>query len=125
MASLNMLTSALKNLFSKPACLMYPVVPRIFVKGARGKLEIDIATCIYCGICQRKCPTQAIVVTRIKPAKPGEPLPVDKSSWELNPLRCVSCGACVEVCPKASLQLNSATYKSAMTEKTKEVHTNA
>jgi ech hydrogenase subunit F len=125
MAYLKMATAALKNLFSKPACLMYPLQSRKTVVGSRGKLEINIAKCIYCGLCQRKCPAQAIEVVRIPKAKPGEPEATGKSSWTLNRLRCVSCNACVEVCPTKCLKLDHLVYPAAVRKKSTETHTNA
>ena len=54
----------LNSLFGKPATLMYPVVPREWEERTRGHIEIDTDTCILCGICSKKCPTNAITVDR-------------------------------------------------------------
>ena len=70
--------TALKNLFSTPATKMYPQVPAQYPERTRGHVTIDIDTCIFCGICQRKCPTGAIKVDR--PSK----------SWSIEPYGCVS-----------------------------------
>ena len=86
-----MASKVLRSLLSKPATLRYPFVRRIYYKNTRGKITIDITKCIYCGACQRKCPTQALIVHKI-----------DKK-WVINRLRCISCGYCVEVCPKKCL----------------------
>lgn len=124
MATFHMLAMSLKNLFSKPACLMYPAKPREISNKSRGKLEIKIELCTYCSLCQRKCPAQAIVVTRAKPAKPGENIVVGENSWELDPLRCVSCGACVDACPQKCLELNDKIYPAALTIRNKELYKN-
>ena len=83
----------LRSLFGRPATLMYPAVRREFVPGNRGHIEIVIEDCIYCGLCQRKCPAQALTVDR------------EAKSWEIDRLRCVSCSSCSEACPKKCLIL--------------------
>ncbi len=95
MAILSMSKMAIKNLFSKPVTERYPFVPKVNPVGARGKVNIEIEKCIYCGICQRRCPTAAIVVAK------------DAKTWEVDRLRCISCNLCVEVCPKKCLALDT------------------
>jgi formate hydrogenlyase subunit 6/NADH:ubiquinone oxidoreductase subunit I len=84
---------ALRNLFRKPVTERYPFVPKVYPAGARGKLNIEIEKCIYCGICQRRCPTAALAVSK------------EQKTWEVDRLRCVTCNLCVEVCPKKCLAL--------------------
>jgi ech hydrogenase subunit F len=91
---MGMTKTVLKNLWSGPVTEKYPFVAKNFVAGTRGKLNIVIDQCIYCGICQRKCPTAAITVTK------------EPKAWTIDPMRCISCNACVEVCPKKCLVLN-------------------
>jgi formate hydrogenlyase subunit 6/NADH:ubiquinone oxidoreductase subunit I len=43
-------------------------------------------------LCQRRCPSDAIIVT--KPQK----------EWRIDRLRCVICNACVEACPVKCLR---------------------
>jgi formate hydrogenlyase subunit 6/NADH:ubiquinone oxidoreductase subunit I len=82
------LGNVLKNVISKPATRMYPYEKRPPMKDARGSLgEININTCIFCGICEKKCPSNAIVVNKAE------------RSWELNRLKCIVCNLCVEACP--------------------------
>jgi len=83
----------MRSLFGKPATLMYPMVPREYPQSSRGHIEIAIEDCIFCGICQRKCPADAITVDRM-----------DKV-WEIERLRCVSCTSCSEACPKKCLAM--------------------
>jgi formate hydrogenlyase subunit 6/NADH:ubiquinone oxidoreductase subunit I len=89
-----MTKTVLKNLFTGPATEPYPFVEKKFLSGTRGKVDIEIEKCIYCGICQRKCPTAAITVTK------------EPKTWAVNRMGCISCNACVEVCPKKCLVLN-------------------
>ena len=83
----------MRSLFGKPATLMYPAVPRDYVAGSRGHIEIAIEDCIFCGLCQRKCPADAITVDRAA------------REWEIERLRCVSCSSCSEACPKHCLTM--------------------
>lgn len=89
---------------------MYPFKKRVYYKNTRGSIDIDVKACIFCGICQKKCPTGALEVTR------------DKKEWAINRMRCIACNACVEACPKKCLYMNNQ-YANAGTVKEKEVFT--
>ena len=84
----------LRSLFKKPATLMYPVVPREWQERTRGSIEIDEKACILCGICAKKCPTDAIAVSR------------EQKTWVIERMQCVQCGSCVEACPKKCLLMD-------------------
>lgn len=86
--------TAIKNLFSKPATRLYPFVKREPFAGTRGDISIDYPQCIHCGMCMRRCPAQAITVSR------------EKKEWKIDHLSCVICGNCVLVCPKKCLFLD-------------------
>lgn len=83
----------LGSMFKKPATLMYPVVPRQWQERTRGHIDIDESKCILCGICGRKCPTNAIAVDRAS------------RTWTIERMQCIQCGCCVEVCPKKCLSM--------------------
>jgi formate hydrogenlyase subunit 6/NADH:ubiquinone oxidoreductase subunit I len=100
----------LKNLVTGPVTEKYPFVPKVYPVGARGSVNNDIKNCIFCGICQKKCPALAIVVTK------------EPKTWEIDRLRCVSCNYCVEVCPKKCLSLDTK-YASCCTQRTKDLFT--
>ena len=85
-----------KNLLRKPVTLRYPFVPRVYPEHARGKLTIDQPQCIYCGMCQRKCPSRAITVSR------------QDKTWTIDRMRCIVCNNCVETCPKKCLKMENA-----------------
>ncbi|RCX12357.1 formate hydrogenlyase subunit 6/NADH:ubiquinone oxidoreductase subunit I [Anaerobacterium chartisolvens] len=88
----DMISNIFKNLSSKPATRKYPFEKRETFKDSRGSVKgVDIDTCIFCGICARKCPSDAIAVDR------------NSKSWEIDPFKCVVCGVCAEVCPKKCL----------------------
>jgi formate hydrogenlyase subunit 6/NADH:ubiquinone oxidoreductase subunit I len=107
MAFLNVSKIVLKNLFHAPVTERYPYVPKVYPAGARGQVMIEIDKCIFCGICQRKCPTAAIVVTK------------EPKVWQIDRLRCISCNYCVEVCPKKCLALDTK-YSACSTERSKD-----
>ena len=85
----------IKNLFKKPATQMYPVVKKEYGPNTRGRIQNRIEECIYCGMCQRKCPTGAIEVNRAE------------KLWKIDPMRCITCNYCVEVCPKKTLSMHN------------------
>lgn len=86
----DMVKRVTKRLFGRPATRLKPREP---FAAARGRLTIDVDQCIFCGMCQRKCPAQAIAVDR------------GAKDWTLDPYACIICGACVDVCPKKCLKL--------------------
>ncbi len=88
MAFMDFTRTALKNLFSKPATRQYPQVPREYPARSRGHVEIDMETCILCGLCSRKCPSGAITVDRAA------------GTWSIDRMGCVQCGACMDACLK-------------------------
>jgi NADP-reducing hydrogenase subunit HndC len=54
--------------------------------------RIDREKCAGCGLCARKCPTQAISVTDY--TAPGKRRP----ALEIDPKKCIKCGACMATC---------------------------
>ena len=95
-----MFGNIMKNLVSKPATRMYPHVSREAFKDTRGKVEmVDIDKCIFCGICARKCPSDAISISR------------NDKSWEVDPFKCIICGVCADTCPKKCLNMSEQYYK--------------
>ncbi len=103
MAILSNFRETLSNLFKKPATLDYPAKPRPLAARTRGHVAIDLPACIYCGICQKKCPTGAIKVAKAD------------VTWSIARMSCIQCGACVECCPKKCLALENAATPPAST----------
>ena len=99
-----------QNLLSGPATLMYPKKKRRFTPLTRGRVEVDINECIFCGLCSRRCPTYAIVVTK------------DSKEWQIDRLKCCVCNLCVEICPKKCLSMENQ-YSAPVIEKTAAIHT--
>jgi ech hydrogenase subunit F len=84
----------LRNLTHKPATRTYPFTKREPFANFRGHLTIDPKTCIYCGICAKRCPANAIVVGKAPKA------------WTLDPYKCILCSYCVEACPKKCMTMH-------------------
>jgi len=74
-----------------PATLRYPAQPAQLKEKSRGHIEIDISLCIYCGLCERHCVSQAISINK------------EERTWTIDRMRCIICGECVESCPKDCL----------------------
>ena len=79
---------------------MYPQQPRRYPEATRGRVENEIARCIFCGMCQKNCPTEAIAVSK------------EKRDWQIDSLRCCQCRRCVEVCPVKCLSMHDAYFPS-------------
>ena len=92
---LDFIPVVLKNFFSKPATRNYPFVKRAPYDKQKGHIGIDVDTCIFCGMCGRKCPVGAIKVDRAQ------------RSWSIDRFKCIMCGACSESCPKKCLDIAS------------------
>ncbi|MEG6571299.1 4Fe-4S dicluster domain-containing protein [[Clostridium] cellulosi] len=90
---LEFLTVALKNIFSKPATRNYPFEKRAPYKNQKGHISININDCIFCGLCGRKCPVNAIEVNRTE------------GTWQIDRFKCIMCLACTESCPKKCLSV--------------------
>lgn len=104
---------ALKNLFSKPATDNYPAKPREYSQRTRGSIVNDIDQCIYCGMCQRKCPSGAISVDR------------NARTWSIDRMGCVQCENCVNNCPKNCLSTDSHYTEPSVTKTVDTLHTEA
>ena len=96
--------TAVKNLFSKPVTRNYPKVEKTFFENARGHVIFNETDCIYCSLCARKCPADAIKVDR------------NAKSWSIVRAECVQCSNCVDACPKKCLSMGPE-YTPVMTEK--------
>ncbi|MCL2665882.1 MAG: 4Fe-4S binding protein [Defluviitaleaceae bacterium] len=91
MAYLPFLKPVIKSFFKKPATQSYPFAPMPKDDLVRGHVEIDAESCIFCGICARKCPTAAIATDK------------NEKSWTISRFACIVCSACCEACPKKCL----------------------
>jgi NADH-quinone oxidoreductase subunit I len=90
--------NAIKNLFSKPATINYPLVKAPKNGEARGLILFEEPKCIWCLRCEEVCPPGAILFVQ------------DRSSfnytYHYNPYLCIYCGECVRVCPDKAQALS-------------------
>lgn len=56
-------------------------------------LRCKISDCIYCGLCVKACPADALKVDR------------KEKVWEVDKDACITCEACVNQCPKECLEI--------------------
>ncbi len=98
----------LRSLFNKPETIMYPAETRPAPAGLKGHIENDIKDCIFCGICEKRCPSHAIDVSK------------DRETWSINYFMCVQCETCVMECPKHTLKMLPQYPQVSITQ---EVHT--
>lgn len=91
---LPMLSKLIAAVFNRPFTRRYPFEKPIVAAKHRGHIGIEIEKCIYCFLCVKKCPTDALVVDK------------KERFWEIRRLSCVTCNACVEVCPKKCLHMD-------------------
>lgn len=95
MGSFKLGKMTLRSLVRKPETVCYPLEHRDIPAGHRGMVQIDMAACILCGICQKRCPCDAITVD--KPA----------GTWSINHFGCIQCDTCVRECPKDALTMSA------------------
>jgi ech hydrogenase subunit F len=89
-----------RSALSKYATRLYPFEKRAAYAATRGHIENDINACNLCSLCQKKCPTHAILVNRTE------------KTWSIDRMKCIQCSACVDACPKKCLTMES-TYSPA------------
>ena len=88
-----MAKTVVKNLFQGHCTRLYPAEVRAPFDGVRGDLRNEIGKCIFCGICQRICPSFCLEVRKTERV------------WVYQPFSCVFCGLCVEKCPTKCLSM--------------------
>ena len=95
MALFSFVKTIMASLFKADVTVRHPVSPLPNASAVRGHVAIEIEKCIFCGICQKKCPTGAIEVCKTE------------KTWTIDRFDCIQCGCCAENCPKACLRMDS------------------
>ena len=90
---MSMWRSSLRNLVSKPATKLYPSVPANLADGTRGRIVYDMDKCIFCGLCERRCPTNAITMDKAN------------KTQSVSRARCIACKVCVDNCPTDAIEM--------------------
>jgi formate hydrogenlyase subunit 6/NADH:ubiquinone oxidoreductase subunit I len=83
---MGLIRTALANIFRPRFTQRYPKVKPKVPGDLRGKLYHDRSKCIYCGLCEKYCPSGAIKVDKIK------------KTWTHDLGRCIFCAQCEETC---------------------------
>jgi len=86
----------IKTLKTGTVTTKYPQKPDIAPSGFRGKPELFIDKCTYCGECVKACPPGVIWLNEE---------PVEKI-LTLSICGCIFCGRCEEVCPSGAISLS-------------------
>jgi NADH-quinone oxidoreductase subunit I len=90
-----------RYLFMPKVTELYPDVRPVLPYRTKGRLHVEIETCISCRMCERACPEGCIKVF----PPPKEVFKTDKRPAEffLNQEHCLHCGLCVDPCPTGSI----------------------
>jgi formate hydrogenlyase subunit 6/NADH:ubiquinone oxidoreductase subunit I len=110
MSFFSMTKTIIGNLLAGPVTRPYPFVAKTYFENTRGRVLIAIGKCIFCGICQKRCPTNAIRVNR------------NEKTWTINRFACTACGNCIDNCPKDCLA-NDNHYAACDVRKSEETFT--
>jgi len=86
-------------LFDKRYTTEFPERRERLPDGYRGKLRLDMDTCISCSACAIICPNKTITMVNVITDKGDKVMP------QVGHERCLFCGLCEEVCPPKCLTL--------------------
>lgn len=90
---------AVKGLFSKTSCEMYPFVPSEAAPRYRGRIAFHPEKCINCNMCERVCAGGAIKSTSV-PVEGGMQI---TRSFNLG--SCTFCSHCADFCNHGAIEL--------------------
>lgn len=112
MSVLSMTKTLFKSVINGPYTEQYPIKKKDYFDRTRGHIDVQISDCIYCGLCERRCPTGAILVDKAT------------STWSITRFQCIQCNYCTEVCPKKCLKMDNQ-YSAPQLEKARDEFNNA
>jgi len=90
---MSMLRTTMKNLVSRPATRLYPAEPADIPRGDRGRIVYDMRRCIFCGLCEKRCPTHAIIMDKANKRQ------------SVSRAKCIACGVCIDSCPTDTIEM--------------------
>ncbi|MCD1294420.1 hydrogenase [Methanocella sp. CWC-04] len=91
---LKILQNIVHNAISRPYTSNYPFTPYQHFPGTRADVSFDGSKCILCGLCQRSCPADCIVIHK------------EETKIEYLNTQCIRCGYCVRICPTNAIIQN-------------------
>lgn len=89
-----MISTIMRNLSNRPRTRLYPSEERQLPAGSRGHIEFDMGKCIFCTLCAKRCPADAVSVDR------------KEKILVFDPFRCIVCESCIEGCTKEAILLH-------------------
>ena len=87
-------------ILEKRSTLEFPEERQALPDSYRGKLRLDMSTCISCRACERICPNKTITMVDVMTDKGKKVMP------QIGLERCLFCALCEEVCPPKCLTLS-------------------
>jgi len=67
-----------------------------------GETDVDLEKCIYCGMCEEMCPTDAI---NIEKNKISSDKPYLATNTKIDESKCIYCGICRRICPEDAIKI--------------------
>jgi len=94
---------AIKNLFSKSSCAMYPVRAAEAAPGYRGRISYDPTKCVGCGMCEKVCAAGAIT----RKIQKISDISGDRITLTFNMGSCTFCSTCADFCTHGAISLTT------------------
>ncbi|MEM3839060.1 MAG: 4Fe-4S binding protein [Candidatus Micrarchaeaceae archaeon] len=105
------LAKSIGAISEKRSTLNFPEERQSLPDSYRGKLRLDMSTCISCRACERICPNKTITMVNVMTDRGKKVMP------QIGLERCLFCALCEEVCPPKCLTLSKDTSFNEVTDK--------
>jgi len=98
---MRILRDVITSLLKKPFTTKYPKEKLKVPKRFRTRMHNwSREKCIWCKLCERSCPTEAITIDK------------NKKTYQVNLSKCIFCKVCEEVCPTDAINLSGKVVES-------------